>query len=220
VRVRITTLAVPNSASAYFSCGNSGGWLLNEQDNQATELTLTGTGAKSETSVNVQLGNEPVRRRIEVFENNATVPTRTREITFVGDNTPSGSEVIEYPRFVGNNYNILSFQEDVTIGLGNLSLIALIPQRGKCRVRVTLNAKIEVASGNGNWLEKSHQVVDDKDIYEYETVGFFVKAHNDLRLIKDARTTPASMIPAKVKFELFENESSQPIRAKELDWMY
>jgi hypothetical protein len=126
----------------------------------------------------------------------------------VGDNTPLGTEVIEYPGFIGNYYNLLSLQEDVTIGLGNLSLIALIPQRGKCRVRVTLNATIEVASANGNWLEKSHQVVGDKDIYEYETVGFFVKAHNNLRLIKDARTTPASMVPANVKFELFDNESS------------
>jgi hypothetical protein len=97
VRVRITTLAVPDSPYAYFSCGNPGGWQLNYQYNQPTELTLTGTGAKSETYVNVVMNQESMRRRIEIFENNAAVPTRVREVTFVGTTRRSVPKSLSTP---------------------------------------------------------------------------------------------------------------------------
>jgi hypothetical protein len=217
VRVRITTLAVPDSPYGYISYGDTGGWQLNYQYDRPVELTLTGTGAKSETFFNVRLGNQPLRRRIEIFENNATVPSRIREVTFVGDNTPLGTEVIEYPpdMATSNGLNILG-PGDWTGFSGQVSMVTLVPAGQKVKVRYTLNSTLQMVYTDGNWGLLTHQVVNGLDVYEYETLKSSVRAHNNLKCVRDARA--AYMTPVKMKVEVFENGSSQAVRVDEFNW--
>jgi hypothetical protein len=216
VRVRITTLAVPDSPYGYISYGNTGGWQLDYQYDRPVEMTLTGTGAKSETFFNVRLGNQPLRRRIEIFENNATVPSRDREIIFVGDNTPLGTEVIEYPfdQASSDGLNILD-ATDRTSYNGQMSMVSLVPAGQKVKVRYTLNGTLQMVYSDGNWGLLTHQVADSINVYEYETLKSSVRAHNNLKCVRDARK---SMSPVRIKVEVFENGRSQAVKEDEFYW--
>jgi hypothetical protein len=215
VKVRIITLAVPDNSYAAFSCYSTGPWKYTYNYDAPLELTLNGTGEISEATFSVRLTNESMRRRIEVYENNATKPTLVREITFVGDNSPSGSEKIEYPHEAIHGLNVLD-SYDRTSDQGQVSMLALVPSANKVKVKVTLNAKLDIVYTNGNWYQVSHQVIDNFDIYEFETVNSGVKAHNNLKVIYDDRTS--YMRAPKATFEVYENNSTTPVKIKEFDW--
>jgi hypothetical protein len=215
VKVRIITLAVPDNSYAAFSCYSTGPWKYTYNYDAPLELTLNGTGEISEATFSVRLTNESMRRRIEVYENNATKPTLVREITFVGDNSPSGLEKIEYPHEAIHGLNVLD-SYDRTSDQGQVSMLALVPSANKVKVKVTLNAKLDIVYTNGNWYQVSHQVIDNFDIYEFETVNSGVKAHNNLKVIYDDRTS--YMRAPKAIFEVYENNSTTPVKIKEFDW--
>jgi hypothetical protein len=135
----------------------------------------------------------------------------------VGDNTPLGTEVIEYPfdQATSNGLNVLDAHDRLSYN-GQMSMVALVPAGQKVKVRYTLNSTLQMVYTDGNWRLLTHQVGNDFDVYEYETVQSSVRAHNNLKCVRDARA--AYMTPVKMKVEVFENGSSQPVKVDEFDW--
>ncbi len=138
VRVKITTLAVPDSPYASFGCSPNP-WQINYKYDAPTELTLIGNGEKSEAQVTVNLRNDAMKRRIEIYENNATKPTWVREVTFIGDNSPLPGEKIEYPldQATSNGSNLLhaasqNYNSNY-LAAQQYSMVALVPLGNKVK---------------------------------------------------------------------------------------
>ena len=221
VRVKIIAVSVPDSY--YASFGGSGGFW---ESNGPGELLLIGTGERREAEVVARLSTNmeslenrsavPLRRRIEIYENDATVPTRAREITFVGDDGSISTDKIEYPLSENDYKNVLDNQQ--TNRADRMDLISLVPHGNKVKVRLSISVPVTVDYTNGVWNQMSHQVVDGLNVYEYESVKSAVKAQVHLKVGREKFVVVNNTwVPAKAKLEIFENGSSQSIRVKEFD---
>jgi hypothetical protein len=227
LRIKITHLTVKSNPYETFYCTNLGSWQSADQYDNPIELTLKGTGEKSEALFYARFGKGKMRIRIEIYENNTPQPIRVREITFVEDNSFIPQVGITYT--TGSMYDTDPISHNIladtyannysNILPGTVSMVGLIPPSSKVKVRVTLNAKLEVAFTNGFWREISHQVDNEVDVYEFETATdntpVNIKAHMNIKHIRDSRTISRW---AKAKFEVFENDSSIPSRTTQLEW--